>query len=53
MSGAMLCRYSRRKGDLLALSCASVLRVECESSCSVLLMFGGVQLSILLCVVDL
>ena len=50
--GAMLFRYDLRKGDLPVLSCASVLRVECGSVRSEVSISGGVEFSILLCVLD-
>ena len=39
--GFILCRYSMLKGDLLALSCASVRLVCLGRVCSVMFIFGG------------
>ena len=51
VSGAILLRYDLRKGDLLVLSCASVLLVLCGSVFSVWLIAGGVLLSSLFVIV--
>ena len=53
MVGFILCRYERKKGDLLARSCESVLRVLCGSVCSESFIGGGGALSRLLCCVDM
>ena len=53
VSGSTLCRYSSRKGDFPALSCASVCRVLRGSVSSDLCISGVGDCVILFCVSDL
>ena len=48
VSGSIWCRYVLRNGDLFVRNCASVLRVLCESVCSVVFVGSGFAFSMLL-----